>query len=118
MTLAYEKTLWKDHIESVETGEIIQYGTLISAARLNNMEDGIANAHSETSTITEDLSEKDTQIEAMQAKITALESIVAQLMTAFAEDLPARLGALESWKTSVQSGQDAVLIKYVPSETD
>lgn len=59
MTLAYEKTVWKDHIESVETGEVIQYGTLISAARLNNMEEGIFNAHSASSAFTEDLAEKE-----------------------------------------------------------
>ncbi|MEF2968369.1 phage tail protein [Paenibacillus sp. M1] len=37
----YNRTVWKDHIVS-PTGEIVQQGTPISAANLNNIEEGIA----------------------------------------------------------------------------
>lgn len=44
---SYEKNDWIDHIEDVETGEILQEGTLYCARLMNHMEDGILNAHSE-----------------------------------------------------------------------
>lgn len=39
--MKYTKTEWIDHIRNIETGEVIQYGTPISARNLNNMETGI-----------------------------------------------------------------------------
>lgn len=39
--MQYNKTNWIDHIRNEETGEVIQYGTPISARNLNNMETGI-----------------------------------------------------------------------------
>ena len=43
--MAYDKNKWVDHIEDIETGEVIQMGTLYCARLMNNMEDGIYNAH-------------------------------------------------------------------------
>lgn len=39
--MGYSKTEWVDHIKDIDTGEVIQQGTPISARNLNNMEDGI-----------------------------------------------------------------------------
>lgn len=39
--MKYNKTDWIDHIKNIETGEVIQKGTPISARNLNNMEEGI-----------------------------------------------------------------------------
>ena len=40
--MKYNKTNWLDHVKDIDTGEVIQQGTPISARNLNNMEDGIA----------------------------------------------------------------------------
>ena len=37
----YEKIGWLDHVEDVETGEIIQEGTPLSQTNMNHMDDGI-----------------------------------------------------------------------------
>lgn len=37
----YKRTHWEDHIVDMDTGEVIQQGTPISARNLNNMEEGI-----------------------------------------------------------------------------
>lgn len=37
----YIKTEWKDHIVDIDTGEVIQEGTPISARVMNNIEEGI-----------------------------------------------------------------------------
>lgn len=39
--MKYVKTEWIDHIKDIDTGEVIQQGTPISARNLNNMESGI-----------------------------------------------------------------------------
>lgn len=41
--MSYKKTEWVDHIKDIDTGEMIQQGTPISARNLNNIEEGIAN---------------------------------------------------------------------------
>ena len=43
----YNKQEWIDHIEDIETGELIQEGTLYCARLMNHMEDGIYTAHDE-----------------------------------------------------------------------
>lgn len=45
--MAYEKTDWVDHVVDSDTGEIIQQGTRFTARRMNNIESGIGDAHSE-----------------------------------------------------------------------
>lgn len=37
----YEKIGWLDHVEDVETGEVIQEGTPVSQVNMNHMDDGI-----------------------------------------------------------------------------
>lgn len=41
----YVKTIWRDHIVDMETGEVIQEGTRFTASRANNIEEGIYNAY-------------------------------------------------------------------------
>lgn len=41
----YVKTVWRDHIVDMETGEVIQEGTRFTASRANNIEEGIYNAY-------------------------------------------------------------------------
>ena len=43
----YKKQEWVDHIEDIDTGEILQDGTLYCARLTNHMEDGIYSAHDE-----------------------------------------------------------------------
>lgn len=38
---AYNKTEWKDHIVDIDTGEVIQEGTPVSANNMNHIEEGI-----------------------------------------------------------------------------
>ncbi|SKC68050.1 inorganic polyphosphate kinase [Maledivibacter halophilus] len=44
----YDKNYWKDHIVDIDTEEVIQEGTPISARRMNHIEDGIYNVTDET----------------------------------------------------------------------
>lgn len=37
----YQKIGWVDHVEDVETGEVIQEGTPVSQTNMNHMDDGI-----------------------------------------------------------------------------
>ena len=37
----YEKIGWLDHVQDIETGEIIQEGTPLSQTNMNHMDDGI-----------------------------------------------------------------------------
>lgn len=39
--MTYEKTEWVDHIVDPETGDVIQEGTRVTAARMNHIEQGI-----------------------------------------------------------------------------
>lgn len=41
----YNKNEWVDQIEDVDSGEVLQFGTLYCARLMNNIEDGIENAH-------------------------------------------------------------------------
>lgn len=41
----YSKNEWIDQIEDVDSGEVLQIGTLYCARLMNNIEDGIENAH-------------------------------------------------------------------------
>lgn len=41
----YSKNEWVDQIEDVASGEVLQIGTLYCARLMNNIEDGIENAH-------------------------------------------------------------------------
>lgn len=43
----YSKTDWKDHIVDMDTGEVIQEGTPVSARHMNNIEAGIFNVTEE-----------------------------------------------------------------------
>ena len=43
----YKKQEWIDHIEDIDTGEILQEGTLYCARLMNHIEDGIYTAHDE-----------------------------------------------------------------------
>lgn len=38
---AYEKIGWLDHVQDIETGEIIQEGTPVSQVNMNHMDEGI-----------------------------------------------------------------------------
>ena len=39
--LAYEKIGWLDHVQDIETGEVIQEGTPVSQVNMNHMDEGI-----------------------------------------------------------------------------
>lgn len=39
--MAYEKTIWKDHVVDQSTGEVIQQGTPVSAGNLGKQEEAI-----------------------------------------------------------------------------
>ena len=41
----YSKNKWIDQIEDIASGEVLQIGTLYCARLMNNIEDGIENAH-------------------------------------------------------------------------
>lgn len=41
----YVKTVWRDHIVDIETGDVIQEGTRFTASRANNIEEGIYNLY-------------------------------------------------------------------------
>ena len=43
----YTKQEWIDHIEDIDTGEILQEGTLYCARLMNHIEEGIYSAHDE-----------------------------------------------------------------------
>ena len=62
----YTKNEWIDHIEDVDTGEVLQVGTLYCARLMNHMEDGIESAHSEMIAM-------ETAVKNMQTKVKVLE---------------------------------------------
>lgn len=39
---AYEKIGWLDHVQDIETGEVIQEGTPVSQVNMNHMDEGIS----------------------------------------------------------------------------
>jgi hypothetical protein len=51
----YNKTEWKDHIVDMDSGEVIQEGTPISANVMNNIEQGVYNATSEVTKNSSDI---------------------------------------------------------------
>ena len=62
----YNKQEWIDHIEDIETGELLQEGTLYCARLMNHMEDGIESAHIE-------LINFDSIVKALQTRVEVLE---------------------------------------------
>ena len=38
----YEKIGWLDHVQDIETGEVIQEGTPVSQVNMNHMDEGIS----------------------------------------------------------------------------
>lgn len=44
----YDRVGWQDHVEDIETGEIIQEGTPLSQTQLNHMDDGIFDVTAKT----------------------------------------------------------------------
>lgn len=38
---AYEKIGWLDHVQDIETGEVIQEGTPVSQVNMNHMDEGV-----------------------------------------------------------------------------
>ena len=78
----YTKNEWIDHIEDVDTGEVLQVGTLYCARLMNHMEDGIESAHSEMIAM-------DTAVKNMQTKVKVLEDNLINNMphNNFLEDL-------------------------------
>ena len=81
----YTKNEWIDHIEDVDTGEVLQVGTLYCARLMNHMEDGIESAHSEMIAM-------DTAVKNMQTKVKVLEDNLINNMphNNFLEDLTTR----------------------------
>ncbi len=55
--MAYIKQTWVDHIIADDTGEVLQYGTVINAERMNHIEDGIVGMYTEIDNISGDLPE-------------------------------------------------------------
>ena len=55
--MAYIKQTWIDHIIADDTGEVLQYGTVINAERMNHIEDGIVGMYTEIDNISGDLPE-------------------------------------------------------------
>ena len=41
----YNRTKWLDHVKDVDTGEVIQQGTDLSARNFNNLEGGVSDAN-------------------------------------------------------------------------
>lgn len=55
--MAYIKQTWIDHIIADDTGEVLQYGTVINAERMNHIEDGIVGMYTEIDNISGELPE-------------------------------------------------------------
>lgn len=57
--MAYEKQTWVNRVVSEGTGQVVEHGTIVSAERLNHLEDGVFNAHeaipTKTSQLTDDV---------------------------------------------------------------
>ena len=62
----YKKQEWIDHIEDIDTGEVLQDGTLYCARLMNHMEDGIYSAHDE-------MIELEILIQNLQTRVDTLE---------------------------------------------
>lgn len=78
----YKKQEWIDHIEDIETGEVIQEGTLYCARLMNHMEDGIFTAHDE-------MIDLEITVKNLQSRVSTLEGNLINNMpyNNFLEDL-------------------------------
>lgn len=78
----YKKQEWIDHIEDIETGEVIQEGTLYCARLMNHMEEGIFTAHDE-------MIDLEIQVKNLQSRVSTLEGNLINNMpyNNFLEDL-------------------------------
>ena len=78
----YNKQEWIDHIEDIETGEVIQEGTLYCARLMNHMEDGIFTAHDE-------MIDLEITVKNLQSRVSTLEGNLINNMpyNNFLEDL-------------------------------
>ena len=78
----YKKQEWIDHIEDIDTGEIIQEGTLYCARLMNHMEDGIFTAHDE-------MIDLEITVKNLQSRVSTLEGNLINNMpyNNFLEDL-------------------------------
>ena len=78
----YNKQEWIDHIEDIETGELIQEGTLYRARLMNHMEDGIYTAHDE-------MIQLEVKVKNIETKVKVLEDNLINNMphNNFLEDL-------------------------------
>lgn len=55
--MAYEKQTWVNRVVSEGTGQVVEHGTIVSAERLNHLEDGVFNAHEAIPTKTSELTD-------------------------------------------------------------
>lgn len=117
--MAYTKTVWKDHIESEESGAILQYGTVITADRLNNMENGIealdlalGDISGSVNELLEPLVEK---VDGIQTAVTALQASLASLQTELTSTNQT-VNELATWKQSVMNGAETLLVKSSTEE--
>lgn len=55
--MAYEKQTWVNRVVSEGTGQVVEHGTIVSAERLNHLEDGVFNAHESIPTKTSELTD-------------------------------------------------------------
>lgn len=78
----YKKQEWIDHIEDIDTGEVIQAGTLYCARLMNHMEDGIFTAHDE-------MIDLEITVKNLQSRVSTLEGNLINNMpyNNFLEDL-------------------------------
>ena len=78
----YKKQEWIDHIEDIDTGELIQEGTLYGARLMNHMEDGIYTAHDE-------MIQLEVKVKNVETKVKVLEDNLINNMphNNFLEDL-------------------------------
>lgn len=65
----YNKQEWIDHIQDIETGELLQEGTLYCARLMNNMENGIESAHNELIVLDATVKSLQTRIEVMEKNL-------------------------------------------------
>lgn len=64
--MSYTKNEWVDHIEDIETGEILQQGTLYCARLMNNIENGISLAHDEIVKCTNVISDLEVKVKVLE----------------------------------------------------
>ena len=62
----YKKQEWIDHIEDIDTGEILQEGTLYCARLMNHIEDGIYTAHDEIINLRVELKNIETKVKVLE----------------------------------------------------